>query len=68
MIIAERDMDRFQELDEQRRRIEEDFNALVQRIRDGSIRDEDIAKTESQHLHVRHENLIREMIDLLSYA
>ena len=68
MIIPDYYKDRFEELDEQRRRINDEFNLLVQQIRDGSIRDSDRARNQAQFLHVRHEGLIREMLDMLVYT
>jgi hypothetical protein len=67
MYIRDEDKTRLEELDEQRRRLMDDFNFLVQQIREGSVRDTDRARRESQHLHVRHEGVIQNMIDLLSY-
>ena len=66
MRIADRDKPRFEQLDDQRRRIDDDFNDLVQQMRDGSIRDVDLARNRAQFLHVRHEGLIREMVELLA--
>ena len=68
MIIPEWEKDRFEALDEQRRRINDEFNVLVQQIRDGSIRDDDRARNQAQFLGVRHDNLIREMIGMLVYT
>ena len=68
MIIPERDRDHFEELDERRRRINDEFNVLVQKIRDGSIRDDDGARNQAQFLGVRHDGLIREMINMLVYT
>ena len=68
MIIPDYYKDRFEELDEQRRRINDEFNNLVQQIRDGSIRDSDRARNQAQFLHVRHEGLIREMLEMLVYT
>ena len=65
MQILDRDKAHFEELDERRRRIDDEFNGLVQQIRDGSIADDDRARNQAQFLHVRHEGIIREMIDLL---
>jgi hypothetical protein len=67
VIIPDYYKDRFEELDEQRRRIDDEFNLLVQQIREGSIRDSDRARNQAQFLHVRHEGLIREMIEMLVY-
>jgi len=63
--VPEDDKPRLEALDEQRRRVYEDFNFLVQQIREGSIPDEERAKLDAQHLHVRHQTIIRNMIDLL---
>ena len=68
MIIPDYYKERFEELDEQRRRINDEFNNLVQSIRDGSIRDSSTARNQAQFLHVRHDGLIREMIDMLVYT
>lgn len=68
MIIPEYDRERFEDLDEQRRRIDDEFNVLVQQIRDGSIRDTDRARNQAQFLHVRHEGLIRQMLEMLRYS
>ena len=68
MIIPDYYKDRFEELDEQRRRINDEFNLLVQQIREGSIRDSDRARNQAQFLHVRHEGLIREMLEMLVYT
>lgn len=65
MEIPEDDLPRFEELDEQRRRVMDDFNLLVVNMRTGMIADTERAKMEAQHLHTRHAAIIREMIDLL---
>lgn len=65
MQIPEDDLPRFDELDEQRRRVMDEFNLLVINIRAGSVRDRERAKMEAQHLHTRHSAIIREMVDLL---
>lgn len=57
--------ERFEELDEQRRRIDDDFNDLVQQMRSGIVRDDDRLRIEVQQLHVRHQGILREMIDSL---
>jgi hypothetical protein len=59
---------RFEELDEQRRRIDDEFNVMVQRIRSGDVRDDERLRIEAQHLDVRHQGIIREMIDMLVYS
>jgi hypothetical protein len=68
VIIPDYYKERFEELDEQRRRINDEFNFLVQQIRDGSIRDTSQARNQAQFLHVRHEGLIREMLEMLVYT
>ena len=67
MRIADRDKAKFEELDEKRRRIDEDWNTLIQSMRDGSIRSLENLRIDSQNLHVRHQHLIWDMIDLLVY-
>ena len=57
--------ERFEELDDQRRRVDDDFNFLVQQMRSGSVRDDDRLRIEVQQLHVKHQGILREMIDLL---
>ena len=56
---------RFEELDEQRRRVDDDFNFIVQQMRAGEIRNGDRLRIEVQQLHVKHQGILREMIDLL---
>jgi hypothetical protein len=63
--LPEDDVPRFEELDEQRRRIMDEFNALVINMRSGTTTDYDRLRTEAQHLHTRHAAILREMIDLL---
>jgi hypothetical protein len=65
MEIPEDDLPHFDELDERRRRIVDDFNLLVMNLRTGMVHDDERAKMEAQHLHMRHNAIIREMIDLL---
>jgi hypothetical protein len=65
MEIPEEDLPRFDELDEQRRRVMDDFNLLVINMRGGTVRNTERAKMEAQHLRMRHDAIIREMIDLL---
>ena len=65
MEIPEDDLPHFDELDERRRRIVDDFNLLVMNLRTGMVRDDERTKMEAQHLHMRHNAIIREMIDLL---
>lgn len=57
--------ERFEELDEQRRRIDDDFNVIVQQMRSGGVRDDDRLRIEVQQLHVKHQGILREMIDSL---
>ena len=54
-----------EELDEQRRRIDDDFNVIVQQMRSGGVRDDDRLRIEVQQLHVKHQGILREMIDSL---
>ena len=65
MRITEDDKPRLEELDEQRRRIYDDFNLLVQQIREGSVADTDRLRRQAQHLTARHEGVIQNMVDLL---
>jgi hypothetical protein len=67
MRVRDEYRDEFEQLDERRRRVYEDFNLLVQQIREGSVRDVDRVRLEAQHLQVRHTGLIEQMVDLLSY-
>ena len=67
MRIADRDKAHFEQLDERRRRIDDDFHVLVQQMRDGSILDLDRTRNEAQYLQVRHTALIQEMIELLNH-
>ena len=41
MRVHESLKERFEELDEQRRRVDDDFNSIVQQMRSGSVRDDD---------------------------
>jgi hypothetical protein len=59
---------RFEELDDQRRRINEEFDIMVQRMRSGEVRDDERMRLEAQHLHTRHQGIIREMVDMLVYS
>lgn len=59
---------RFEELDDQRRRINEEFDIMVQRMRSGEVRDDERMRLESQHLTTRHTGIMREMIDMLIYS
>lgn len=65
MRIPDEDMALLEALDAQRRRINEDFDLLVQRVREGSVRDVDRARLEIQQLHVKHEGIMRDILDLL---
>ena len=64
-IIPDDDRQRFEDLDEQRRRVYEEYNLMVQQMREGSIRDVERVRTEAHHLHIRHQGIIRDMISLL---
>ena len=68
MRVPDEDMAIFEGLDGQRRRINEDFDLLVQRAREGAIRDVDRARLEAQQLQVKHEGIIRDMLDLLRWT
>lgn len=68
MQIPDYHTSRFEELDDQRRRINEDFDIMVQRMRSGDVRDDERLRMEAQHLHTRHQGIIREMIDMLVYS
>lgn len=57
--------ERFEELDEQRRRVDDDLNFIVQQMRSGGVRDEDRLRIEVQQLYVKHQGILREMIDSL---
>jgi hypothetical protein len=65
MRVHESLKERFEELDEQRRRVDDEFNLIVGQMRSGTIRDEDRLRIEVQQLHVKHQGILREMIDLL---
>jgi hypothetical protein len=67
MQIPEYEKARFEELDQQRRRINEELDLLVQRLREGSVTDADRVRLQVQHLLVRHDGILRDMIDLLVY-
>ena len=67
MRVPDEDRARLEDLDDQRRRIYEEFNHVVQLIREGAVRDPERVRMEAQHLHVRHEGIIRDMLDLLVY-
>jgi hypothetical protein len=56
---------RFEELDDERRRVDDEFNFMVQQMRSGSIRNGERLRIEVQQLHVKHQGILREMIDLL---
>ena len=66
--IHDDDRQKFETLDDQRRRIDDEFNEIVQQIRSGVVRDDEKLRIEAQHLHVRHQGIIRQMIDLLVYS
>jgi hypothetical protein len=65
MRLPEDDVAEFDALDEQRRRVMDEFNALVINMRSGMTADYDRLRVESQHLHMRHAAILRDMIDLL---
>ncbi len=65
MRIPDDDKPRLEELDDQRRRIYDDFNVMVQQIREGAVPDTDRFRRQAQHLTVRHEGIIQNMVDLL---
>ena len=65
MRVHENLKERFEELDEQRRRVDDDFNVIVGQMRSGTIRDDDRLRIEVQQLHVKHQGILREMIDSL---
>lgn len=65
MRLPEDDVPRFEELDEQRRRVMDDFNLLVINMRAGMTADYARLRVEAQHLHTRHAAVLRDMIDLL---
>ncbi len=68
MRIHDDDKQKFETLDDQRRRIDDEFNEIVQQMRSGVVRDDEKLRIEAQHLHVRHQGIIRQMIDLLVYG
>jgi hypothetical protein len=65
MRLPEDDIPEFDALDEQRRRVMDEFNAMVINMRSGTSRDHDRLRVEAQHLHTRHVAILRDMIDLL---
>ena len=65
MHIPDQWKEEFEALDEQRRRVDDDFNLMVQQMRSGSVRDEDRIRIEVQQLHVKHQGILRAMIDML---
>ena len=65
MRLPEDDIPQFEELDEQRRRVMDEFNALVINMRAGMTTNHDRLRVEAQHLHTRHTAILRDMIDLL---
>jgi hypothetical protein len=68
LIIPERDRTKFEELDEKRRRIDEEWNTLIQSMRDGGVSSLENLRIDAQHLHVRHQHLIWDMMDMLVYG
>ena len=66
MRVHEDDRARFEELDDQRRRVEEEFALIVQRMREGAVDDLDRLRLEVQHLQVRHNGIIQELLGLVS--
>ena len=64
MRIYDEDRAEFEDLDEQRRRVNEDFALLVQRMREGSVRRVERLRIEAQQLQVKHEGIMRKMLDL----
>ena len=67
MRIPDDDKPLFENLDDQRRRLYDDFNAMVQQIREGTVGDDDRMRLLSQQLHTKHIAVIERMIDLLRY-
>ena len=67
MRVPEDDKPKLEELDEQRRRIYDEFNDMVQRIREGSIPDTDRFRRQAQNLTTRHSGIIQNMVDLLTW-
>ncbi len=64
MRIHDEDKAEFEDLDEQRRRVNDDFALLVQRMREGSVVRIERLRIEAQQLRVRHEGIMRKMLDL----
>ncbi len=64
MRIHDEDRTEFEDLDEQRRRVNEDFALLVQRMREGSVLRIERLRIEARQLQVRHEGIMRKMLDL----
>ena len=64
MRIYDDDLAEFEDLDEQRRRVNDEFALLVQRMREGSVRRIERLRIEAQQLKVKHEGIIQKMIDL----
>jgi hypothetical protein len=65
MRVHESLKERFEELDEQRRRVDDEFNLIISRMRSGTVGDDDRLRIEVQQLHVKHQGILREMIDSL---
>jgi hypothetical protein len=65
MRVHESLKERFEELDDQRRRVDDDINFIVQQMRSGAVRDDDRLRIEVQQLQVKHQGILREMIDTL---
>ncbi len=64
MRIHEDDRAEFEELDEQRRRVNDDFALLVQRMREGSVVIIERLRIEGRQLQVRHEGIMQRMLEL----
>ncbi len=64
MRIHDEDLTEFEDLDEKRRRVNEDFALLVQRMREGSVTRIERLRLEAQQLQVQHEGIMRKMLDL----
>ena len=64
MPILEWQRQRLEELNEQRRRIDEQFDDLVHRIERDAIKDFEGARLEAQHLTRRHQAVIEDMLSL----
>ena len=64
MRLPEENKARFNELAEARRRVNEELDLLVHNIESSEVNDERV-RLEAQHLQVRHEGIIRDMLLLL---